>query len=172
MTTELNYSQQSTESFSNEFGNYTYQTLADLANNTPSSYTRQLTPRKADVGNVIGGWSIGASYRPNQDLQVQYGIRVDGNHFTELPTHNSAIETAFGVKNEKVPTPVYLSPRIGFTKTLGTAPEIVSFDGMFRAPRMVINGGLGVFQQWANTQFLSQAIANNGLPSGVQQLSC
>ena len=172
MTTELNYSHQSSESFSNEFGTYTYQTLADLASNTPSSYSRQLTPRKADVGNIIGGVSIGDSYRPNQDFQLQYGVRVDGNHFTELPTRNAAVEAAFGVRNDKVPTPVYLSPRIGFTKTLGTAPEIVSFDGMFRAPRMVISGGLGVFQQWANTGPLSQAIANNGLPSGVQQLNC
>jgi hypothetical protein len=173
MTTELNYTHQSSESFSNEYGTFTYQTLADLADNTPSSYTRQLTPRTADVGNIIGGWSIGDSYRPNQDFQLQYGIRVDGNHFTTLPTRNAAVEAAFnGARNDKVPTPVYLSPRIGFTKTLGTAPEIVSFDGMFRAPRMVINGGVGIFQNWANTGPLTQAITNNGLPTGVLQLSC
>jgi hypothetical protein len=172
MTTELNYSHQTSESYNNEFGTYTYQSLADLAANTPSSYTRQLTARKSTVGNIIGGWSIGDSYRPNQDFQLQYGVRVDGNHFTTLPTHNADVETIFGVSNDKVPTPVYLSPRIGFTKTLGTAPEIVSFDGMFRAPRMVLNGGIGVFQNWAQTGPLSQAISNNGLSTGVQQLNC
>ena len=172
MTIEANYSHQSSEQFSNEFGTFTYQSLTDLANNTPSSYSRQLTPRKAEVGNIVAGWSIGDSYRPNQDFQLQYGIRVDGNHFTTLPEHNQAVTTAFGIHNERVPTPIYLTPRIGFTKTLGTAPEIVSFDGMFRAPRNVINGGLGVFQNWANTGSLSQAISGNGLPTGVQQLSC
>jgi hypothetical protein len=172
MTTELNYSQQSQESFTNEFGTYTYQTLTDLANNTPSSYSRQLTPRKADVGNLIGGWSIGDSYRPNQDFQLQYGIRVDGNHFTSLPTRNPAVEATFGVRNDKVPTPIYLSPRIGFTKTIGTAPEIVQFTGAFVPPRNVITGGIGVFQQWANTGTVRDAIASNGLPTGVQQLSC
>jgi hypothetical protein len=172
MTTELNYSHSSSSSFNNEFGTFSYQSLADLAANTPSSYTRQLTARNTSIGNIIGGWSLGDSYRPNQDLQIQYGIRVDGNHFTTLPTRNAAIEAAFGVRNDKVPTPVYLSPRIGFTKTLGTAPEVVAFDGMFRAPRMVLTGGIGVFQNWANTGGLSQAIANNGLPTGIQQLSC
>ena len=172
MTTELNYSHQSSEQFFNEYGTYTYQTLTDLANNTPSSYTRQLTPRTATVGNIIGGWSLGDSYRPNQDFQLQYGVRVDGNHFTTLPTRNAEIEATFGKRNDEVPTPIYLSPRIGFTKTLGTAPEIVQFDGQFRAPRMVINGGVGVFQNWAGTGPLQQAIAQNGLPSGIQQLSC
>ena len=172
MTTELNYSRQSSESFGNELGTYTYQSLSDLANNTPSSYMRQLTPRNATVGNIIGGWSLGDSYRPNQDFQLQYGVRVDGNHFTTLPTRNAAVEAAFGVRNDKVPTPVYFSPRIGFTKTLGTAPEIVQFDGQFRAPRMVMTGGVGVFQSWANTGPLGNAIANNGLSSGIQQLIC
>jgi hypothetical protein len=172
MTTELNYAGRTDESFGNEYGTYTYQTLTDLANNTPSSYSRQLTPRKATTGNIIGGWSIGDSYRPNQDFQVQYGVRIDGNHFTTLPTRNAAVEAAFGVRNDKVPTPVYLSPRIGFTKTIGTAPEIVQFTGAFQAPRNVINGGVGVFQTWANTGPLATAIANNGLPSGIQQLSC
>lgn len=172
MTTELNYSHSSSESFNNEFGTYTYQSLDDLVNNRPSSYTRQLTPRKTSIGNIIGGWSIGDSYRPNQDLQIQYGVRVDGNHFTTLPMRNAEVETVFGVRNDKVPTPVYFSPRIGFTKTLGTAPEIVQFTGAFQAPRMVLTGGVGIFQNWANTNGLSQAIANNGLESGILQLSC
>ena len=173
MTTELNYSHQSSESFANEYGSYTYQTLQDLATNTPSSYSRQLTPRNTNIGNLIGGWSIGDSYRPNQDLQIQYGVRVDGNHFTTLPAYNDSVFKTFGVQNDKVPTPVYFSPRIGFTKTLGTAPEIIAFDGMFRAPRNVISGGVGVFQNWANTNGLAQAISNNGSrTSGVLQLSC
>lgn len=172
MTTELNFAHSSSSAFSNEFGTFTYQSLADLTSNTPSSYTRQLTPRETSIGNLIAGWSLGDSYRPNPDLQIQYGVRVDGNHFTTLPTRNSAVETTFGARNDKVPTPIYFSPRIGFTKTLGTAPEIVSFTGQFQAPRMVMSGGIGVFQNWANTQGLGQAIANNGLPTGIQQLSC
>lgn len=172
MTTELNYSHSESSTFGNEFGSYTYQSLADLAANTPSGYQRQLTPRQTDIGNIIAGWSLGDSYRPNQDLQLQYGVRLDGNHFTTLPTHNPLVETTFGRDNSNVPTPVYISPRIGFTKTLGTAPEVVQFDGAFRAPRMVLSGGAGVFQNWANTGGLGQAIAQNGLPSGIQTLSC
>ena len=172
MTSELNYSHSSSSSFTNEFGTFSYQSLADFAANTPSSYTRQLTPRETSIGNLVGGWSLGDSYRPNQDLQVQFGVRLDGNHYTTLPSRNAAIETTFGLRNDKVPTPIYLSPRIGFTKTLGTAPEVISFEGAFRAPRMVISGGAGVFQNAPNTGSLSQAISNNGLPTGIQQLTC
>lgn len=172
MTSELNYSHSSSSSFANQYGSFTFQSLTDLANNTPSSYSRQLTPRQTNIGNLVGGWSFGDTYRPNQDLQVQYGIRLDGNHFMSLPAANDAIKTTFGVRNDKVPTPIYLSPRIGFTKTLGTVPDVVAFDGMMRAPRAVISGGVGLFQNAANTGSLAQAIANNGLSSGVQQLNC
>jgi hypothetical protein len=173
MTTELNYSHQTSESFAYEYGSYTYQTLQDLADNKPSSYSRQLTPRRTSIGNAIGGWSIGDSYRPSQDFQLQYGIRLDGNHFTTLPAYDDSVAKTFPGVNLKVPTPVYISPRIGFTRTLGTAPEIIAFDGMFRAPRNVISGGVGVFQNWANTGGLSQAIANHGnRTTGVLQLSC
>jgi Carboxypeptidase regulatory-like domain len=172
MTTELNYSHSSSSSFANQFGTFTYQSLTDLAANAPSSFTRQLTPRETSIGNLVGGWSFGDSYRPNQDLQVQYGVRLDGNHFMSLPTSNPLVEQTFGRRNDNVPTPVYFSPRIGFTKTLGTAPDVVAFDGMFRAPRAVISGGIGLFQNAPNTGVLSQAISNNGLASGVQQLTC
>jgi hypothetical protein len=172
MTTELNYSHSSSSSFSNQYGSFTYQSLADLAANTPSQYTRQLTPRETSIGNLVGGWSFGDAYRPNQDLQIQYGVRLDGNHFMNMPTSNPAVQTAFGRSNSDVPTSVYVSPRIGFTKTLGTAPDVIAFDGQFRAPRAVISGGAGVFQNAPNTGSLSQVISNNGLPSGVLQLAC
>ena len=172
MTTELNYSHSSSSSFSNQFGTFSYQSLGDLAANTPSSFTRQLTARETSIGNLVGGWSLGDSYRPNPDLQIQYGVRLDGNHFMTLPASNPLVEQTFGRRNDKVSAPVYLSPRIGFTRTLGTAPDVVAFDGQFRAPRSVISGGIGVFQNAPNTGALSQAISNNGLPSGVQQLSC
>jgi hypothetical protein len=172
MTTELNYSHSSSTSFANQFGTFTYQSLADLAANTPSSFARQLTPRQTTIGNLVGGWSFGDSFRPNQDLQIQYGVRLDGNHFMSLPTSNPLVEQTFGRRNDQVPTPVYFSPRIGFTKTLGTAPDVVAFDGMFRAPRAVLSGGVGMFQNAPNTGYLSQAISSNGLPSGVQQITC
>lgn len=172
MTTELNYSHSSSSVFSNEFGTFSYQSLADLASNTPSSYSRQLNSRDATIGNLTAGWSLGDSYRPNQDLQVQYGVRVDGNHFMNVPSANPQVEALFGERNQNVPTPVLFSPRVGFTKTLGTAPDVVAFDGQFRAPRAVLSGGAGVFQNFANTGQLSQVLTNTGLPGGIQQLQC
>ena len=172
MTTELNYSHSSSSSFTNQFGSFTFQSLSDLAANNPSSFVRQLTPRATSVGNLVGGWSFGDTYRPNPDLQIQVGIRLDGNHFTALPTTNRLVEQTFGRINSDVPTPIYYSPRVGFTRTIGTVPDVIAFDGASRAPRSVISGGIGLFQNAPNTGGLSQAISNTGLASGVQQLMC
>src|SRR5205814_9042927 len=88
------------------------------------------------------------------------------------PTADPPGEQTFRRRNNQVPTPIYISPRIGFTHTLGSVPDVVAFEGQFRAPRAVISGGIGVFQNAPNTGALSQAITNNGLPDGIQQLTC
>ena len=65
----------------------------------------------------------------------------------------------FGVRNDHVPNGVYVSPRIGFSWTYGTAPQIGAFEGAARVPRAVVRGGIGVFQNSLSASLPSQAIA-------------
>ena len=172
LTTELRRDAFSQDQTFNRLGTFTYNSLADLANNTPASYTRSLSPRTRQGNQVIGAMSLGDSYRFSNNLQIQYGVRVDGNHFGATPDLNPQIEQTFGVRNDEVPNRLYLSPRIGFSWTVGTASQVAAFEGAVRGPRAVVRGGIGFFQNSPGTQLIANAIDNTGLSTGVQQLTC
>ena len=169
---ELNVTNNSQDQSSNLLGTFTFNSLSDLEAGNPASFTRTLTARRRSTGQLNGDMSLSDSYRRNPDLQIQYSLRVDASHFTATPHFNPKVEQAFGVRNDRVPTPITLSPRIGFAKTLGTNPEISAFSGAFRAPRAVFRGGIGVFANNSNAGSLAAALDNTGLPDGAQQLTC
>ncbi len=156
----------------NRLGTFTYNSLADLQAGLPLSYTRTLSPRERDASLLIGALSLGDSYRHSPTLQVQYGVRVDANRFLEAPARNLVLEERLGVRNDRVPNGVFVSPRIGFSWQYGTGPQIGAFEGAFRGPRAVVRGGIGVFQNSPQPTLIGSAIDNTGLPSAIQQLAC
>ncbi|MFN2567398.1 MAG: hypothetical protein ABR499_20570, partial [Gemmatimonadaceae bacterium] len=81
-------------------------------------------------------------------------------------------ERLFGVRNDRLPNRVSISPRVGFSWGYGVAPQIAGFEGAARGPRAVVRGGIGVFQNTPNAGMVGAAIENTGLPSAVQQLTC
>jgi hypothetical protein len=99
-------------------------------------------------------------------------VRVDGNQFLMGPAANPAVDSIFGLNNADVPSRIYVSPRLGFSWTYGQADQVAFVPGMQRAPRAVIRGGVGVFQNTPGTQLIGGAIDNTGLPTGLQQLTC
>ncbi len=157
---------------SNELGSFSYQSLADLEAGRPASYSRQLAPRRRVGSQFVGAFSLGDAWRPTNDVQIQYGVRMDGNRFLQGPSSNPLVDSVFGRNNADVPNRVYVSPRVGFSWTYGQADQIAFVPGMVRAPRAVISGGIGVFQNTPGTQLIGGAIDNTGLPSGLQQLNC
>ena len=172
LTTELRRDAYTSNQTTNLLGTWSYLSLADLAANQPASYTRQLSPRESGTSQYVGAMSLGDAWRPTNDLQIQYGVRVDGNRFVADPVLNPDLESIFGVRNDRAPNRAYVSPRMGFSWTYGTAPQIASFDGAARVPRAVIRGGVGLFQNTPQTTLLGQALDNTGLPTAVQSLNC
>lgn len=156
----------------NLFGSFRFNSLADLEAATPASFSRQLSPRIRSGSQLVGAVSLGDSWRRSDNLQIQYGVRLDGNRFTTAPQENSEIEQLFGRRNDQVPNSVYISPRIGFSWSYGTAPQVAGFMGAVRGPRAVIRGGIGMFQSTPNTNLIGSAIDNTGLPGSLQQLLC
>jgi hypothetical protein len=67
---------------------------------------------------------------------------------------------------------VYFSPRLGFSWTYGTNPQIGGFEGAQRGSRGQFSGGIGQFQNLPNSQLIAGAVDQTGLPSAAQQLSC
>src|SRR5437868_12891058 len=172
LTTELRRDAFTLNQQSNTLGSFTYNSLADLEAQRPASFSRQLSPRIRSGSQVIGGASLGDSYKRSDDLQFQYGVRVDGNHFSATPTFNPELERVFGERNDRAPNHLYFSPRAGFSWSYGTAPQIAGFAGAVRGPRAVVRGGIGLFQNTPNTTLISGAIDNTGLASAIQQILC
>jgi hypothetical protein len=172
LTSELRRDGSKQELSNNTLGTFTFNSLADFENGRTSAFTRQLGVRERDITQYIAGFSLGDAYRRSPDLQIQYGVRVDANRFANTPSLNPQVESLFGVRNDEVPNRVYLSPRIGFSWTYGTAAQIGGFEGAFRGPRAVLRGGIGVFQNNANTGLIGSAVDNTGLPGAVQQITC
>lgn len=172
LATELRHENSDQNLAINTLGTFTYNSLADFEANAPSSFTRALSPRRRDISQVVGGISLGDSYRRSPDFQVTYGVRLDGAQYLSTPAQNRSLDTLFGLRNDRMPNKMYVSPRIGFSWTYGTAAQIASFLGAARGPRAVVRGGIGVFQNLPGVNIVGSALDNTGLPSAVQQITC
>ncbi len=172
LTTEVQYSGTQQNLANNLLGSFGFNSLADFEAGRPASFTRQLTARQRTTGQYTAAVSLGDSWRRTPNVQIQYGIRVENTRYSQIPLHNADIERLFNRRNDRVPTPFAISPRIGFSWTLGTSNDIAAFTGGFRAPRAVVRGGIGVFANVSGAGQLGSALDNTGLSSGVQQLVC
>jgi len=172
LTSELRYETANQLSSFNTLGTFTYNSLADFQANAPASFSRSLGTRQRDVQQIVGGVSLGDSYRRSQSLQLTYGLRLDGSRYLASPTVNPQLETLFSLRNNELPNRLYVSPRLGFSWSYGTAAQIGAFAGAFRGPRAVVRGGIGLFQNLPGTGTVGSALDNTGLPSAVQQITC
>ena len=172
LTSELRHESADQVLATNTLGTFVYNSLADVENNTPASFSRQLAPRERDVGQIVGGLSLGDSYRRTPNLQLTYGVRLDASQYLNTPARNRSLDTLYGIRNDRMPNRVSVSPRAGFSWSYGTAPQIASFAGAMRGPRAVVRGGIGLFQNVPGTQLVGSALDNTGLPGAVQQVTC
>ena len=172
LSTQAVYSGDAQDLSSNLYGTFSYNSLADLELGRPASFTRTLAARQRSTGQATGSVALGDSYRRTDDLQIQYGVRVDASRYTTAPGLNSLVQSQFGRRNDQVPSPVLVSPRIGFSWTTGSANEIAAFTGAARTPRAVVRGGIGVFANNLNAGAIGSALDNTGLSTGTQQIVC
>jgi hypothetical protein len=172
LTSEIRRDTYAVEQANNSLGTFAFNSLSEVQSGQAASFSRNLNALETSGRELIGGLSLGDSYRRTPDLQIVYGARLDVNQFLDRPALNTDAERAFGVRNDAVPNGLYLSPRIGFSWTYGTAPQIGAFAGAARIPRAVLGGGIGVFQNGTSVALPSQAMSRTGLSTGVQQLTC
>ena len=156
----------------NLLGSFTFNSLADLEAGRPASYTRTLNAIKGAADQISGGISLGDAWRPTARVQVQYGLRLDGNKFLYRPDNNAAVQNAFGINNSTVPNKLYPSPRVGVQWTYGNAPQVAFVPGAARPPLAVIHFGAGIFQNVGPAGLINGAVVNTGLPSSTQSIAC
>jgi hypothetical protein len=158
----------------NRLGSFSFNSLGDVANNTPATFSRTLnTPDRAG-GEWIGAAALGGSWTTTH-LILAGGARVDANAFTGAPTLNPALASTFGVRNDRVPNSVAVSPRLGFNwyPTAQKGPSIY-FSPLSQTYRggYQIRGGIGEFRNFLPVTLLSDAIGTTGLPGSTDRLIC
>lgn len=172
LTSDLRHEEYSSTQAANRLGTFVFNSLADLDQGVPASFTRTLYAPDHAGGQLVGSLALGDAWRPTTSFQMQYGVRADVNHFTATPEENPDIASAFGVSNSNTPNRVYLSPRAGFQWFYGMANQVVAAPGGARLPRALVRGGIGIFQNIASAQLMQPALDATGLSNSTQSISC
>lgn len=162
---------------SNAFGTFFFASLSDLATNRPALFTRTLGTPERHAGVWNGFMSIGDYWRAGPTFELLYGARIEGNVFALRPQYNPAVDAAFGVRTDRVPNTAHISPRIGFTWTVGRSQvggyTVRNEHGVFVAPSVgVLRGGVGEFRSLMVPSLLANASVDAGLSTGVRQIVC
>jgi carboxypeptidase family protein len=161
-----------TSNVSASLGSFSFNSLADLEAGIPAAYTRTLSSIHLPSDQVTAAVSVGDAWRPSSTVQVQYGVRVDGNRFLFRPTFNPALRETLGIRNDVAPDRLNFSPRVGVQWTYGTAPTIAYAPGAARPPLAVIHAVAGIYQNVGSATLVSQAVSQTGLPTSTQTITC
>ncbi|MGH7656463.1 MAG: carboxypeptidase regulatory-like domain-containing protein [Gemmatimonadaceae bacterium] len=103
----------------NQLGSWSYNSLTDFDNNTPSEFTRTLTPNVNTGDTENGAVYLGDAWRVSRAFQLTYGVRGEGTRFDGRPAYNAQIDSMFGRRTDNFPSETHISPRFGFTWTSG-----------------------------------------------------
>jgi hypothetical protein len=147
----------------NQLGTFTFPSLAALQAGQPAEFTRTLSPLEQAGTSWNGALYLGDTWRAGGGLQLAYGARLEGSRFAGAPAFNPAVDSLFGVRTDRIPSDVHVSPRVGFIWTFGGA------DG---PPTNILRGGVGDFRSLTPATLYSAALAAPGLSNAETQLVC
>ncbi len=152
------------------YGNYTFRNIPAFGTTPartsvenfllgiPSAFSSSQPFPGRTIDEVFAKWTYQAyaafiqdTWRPNQQLTVTGGVRLDYPTTSNPPPFNPAFSTAFGVRNDATNDGNYtISPRVGFNLRLNTDRKTE------------IRGGLGLFNGRTPTVWLGNAYQNAG----------
>jgi hypothetical protein len=181
----------------NQFGSYSYQTLADLEANHPASYSLTLSsfPRSTH-GSTAAAW-IGDEWTASQALQLQGGVRLDAAFPGTVPGYNPDVAAVFGLHTDQVPHTSFITPRVGFSWTsdarrgkvptpnplsaVGTLPAGMTPDVLrlmlgtpvgSAQPGIAISGSVGGYGGTLSNDRIAGLVDQTGLPNTRRTLTC
>ncbi len=143
-----------------EFGAYVFNSINDFAAGNYYSYTLYQPAAGYTINDVAAQWTysqyspfIQDTWQVNNNLSIQYGLRIDIPDANKKPIYNAAFQQAYGYANNN---------------TLGFGNKVIeprfAFNYQFDTDRMTqLRGGLGLFQSYPPTVWLTNPYQNNGL---------
>jgi hypothetical protein len=168
---EVNYATYQQLQSGNAEGTFVYNSLGDLETGHAASFVRRIGAPERTGNALSGGLSITDTWRKTNALQFQLGARLDGVTYPIRPQYNADLDRALGIRTDRSPEVLTVSPRLGFSWNVGKAPAAVSANF---GPSIfgTLRGGVGRFVNTPGANYLTGAIDATGLPSGAQQLTC
>jgi len=150
----------------NQFGTFIFPSLAALAADSPATFTRTLVPQVHPGTAWNSAVYAGDTWRVGGGLQLTYGARLEAARFSGAPPYNHAVDSLFGVRTDRIPSELHVSPRVGFTWALdggsgGAGPQTT-----------FLRGGVGDFRSLTPTSLYAAALGAPGLATAEAQLIC
>ncbi len=152
-------------SSTNQWGTYTYNSLADLENGTATSFRRILNAPDRTATMVEWSAYAGDVWMPSRTFQVNYGLRAELTNLTNPPLYNPALDMSLGVRTDFLPSEFDISPRAGFTWQVGST-------GFATPPAFIVRGGVGKFRSPVSLGLVSRAQSATGLSNTETILEC
>lgn len=145
-----------------EFGNYVFDSIDDFRNGEGNydSYELYQPAAGLSIDDIAAKWTyrqyspfLQDTWQVNNNLSVEYGVRIDIPYADHKPPYNAAAQTAFGYPNNY---------------SVGASNRVVeprlSFNYNFDSDRMMqLRGGVGLFQTSPPTVWMTNPYQNNGL---------
>src|SRR5216117_1159764 len=154
----------------NQLGTFVFHSLDALAAGQPSSFTRTLERLDRAGTSWNEALYLGDTWRAGHRLQLTYGTRLEAAQFRGTPAYNRTLDSLFGVRTDRIPAELHVSPRVGFTWTF--AAESGGGGGGRALPRGILRGGVGDFRSLPPTALYSAALGAPGLATAETQLEC
>lgn len=139
-------------------GTFFFGSLADLDAGRATAFTRSLLDHPTEGSGWNAALYLGDTWRATDALQLVYGVRVEGSGFGRRPAYDAAIDQAFGVHTDRMPSELHASPRLGFSWRVSP----------LTSPVTIVRGGVGEFR--GRTPYSLYAGALDGTSSSV--LTC
>jgi hypothetical protein len=148
----------------NQWGTYTYHSLADLEAGAPASYRRILdATQRTSTAYEYAGYAADV-WMPARSFQLNYGVRAEATVLGNPPPYNPGLDSAFGVRTDRLPSEFDVSPRVGFTWMVGA--------GLATPPAFIFSGGVGRFRSPVPGGLVSQVQSSTGLRTAESVLEC
>jgi len=154
----------------NARGTFTYNSIADVQANRPSSFSRSFATSDLFADVRTASLALGDQWRATDRINVTYGVRADGNTIGSALAYNPAVQDAFGVRTDHAPRELVLSPRASFSWGIGNNGT-TGIPG-FGAPWGFLSGGIGEFRNDLRPGLIAPVVSNTGLPDALRQVLC
>jgi len=151
-------------------GTFTYNSIADVQANRPASFSRSFSTRDMVAEVQTASLALGDQWRATDRINVTYGLRADANAVGTALAYNPAVESAFGLRTDRAPRELALSPRASFSWGIGNNGT-TGIPG-FGAPWGILSGGIGAFRNDLRPGLIAPVVSNTGLPDALRQLLC